>query len=111
VIHACTLRGRSRHSGTLAPAGGSELLDLLSELVASDDPGIGHVFLEDMDDESSPERSTDEFEFVNGVRVHLPVAHHIARTMLRNDFKRGGLAHLALAKERRGIGGPEGGKV
>jgi hypothetical protein len=56
--------------------------------------GIAHVFLEDMKDERSAERSTDEHEFVSEVYVHLPVAHHIARTMLSNDFKRGGLAEL-----------------
>jgi hypothetical protein len=59
--------------------------------------GIGHVFLEDMNDEDSEERSTDEFEFINDVYTYLPVAHHMARTMLKNDFSRGGLAHLALA--------------
>lgn len=61
--------------------------------------GIGHVFLEDMGDEFSDERSTDEFEFVNDVYVYLPTAHHIARTMLENDFGRGGLAGLASRLE------------
>ncbi len=58
--------------------------------------GIGHVFLEDMDDETSAERSTDEFEFINDVHIHLPVAHYMAKTMLKNDFKRGGLAYRAV---------------
>lgn len=57
--------------------------------------GIGHVFLEDMDDEASPERSTDEYEFLNEVYIYLPVAHHIARTMLENDFGLRGSGRLA----------------
>lgn len=50
-----------------------------------------------MNDEDSEERSTDEFEFVDDVYNHLPVAHHMAGSMLKNYFNRGGLAHLALA--------------
>jgi len=61
--------------------------------------GIGHVFLEDMDDEDSGERSTDEFEFVNDAYLYLPVAHHLARTMIEHDFGRGGLAMLASRLE------------
>ncbi len=57
--------------------------------------GIGHVFLEDMEDESSAERSTDEYDFVSRVYVYLPVAHHIAKTMLKNDFGQGGAALIA----------------
>lgn len=64
--------------------------------------GIGHVFLEDMGDEFSDERSTDEFEFVNDVYVYLPAAHHIARTMLENDFGHGGLAVL-VSRLGRGL--------
>lgn len=63
--------------------------------------GIGHVFLEDEKDEDSEERSTDEFEFVDRTYAYLPVAHHIARTMLKNDFGRGGLATLASSLEAR----------
>lgn len=62
--------------------------------------GIGHVFLEEMSDESSSERSTDEHEFVTAVYELLPVAHHMARTMLKNDFGPGGLAQRATALER-----------
>ena len=63
--------------------------------------GIGHVFLEDMGDEDSPERSTDEYEFVDEVYVLLPVAHHMARTMLKNDFGHNGLAQVAARLSRR----------
>jgi hypothetical protein len=61
--------------------------------------GIGHVFLEDSGDESSAERSGDEHEFVDEVYALLPAAHHVARTMLKNDFGQGGLAQRALALE------------
>lgn len=61
--------------------------------------GIGHVFLEDFEDSSSMERSTDEHEFINEVYSLLPAAHHIARAMLKNDFASGGLAQCALAIE------------
>ena len=61
--------------------------------------GIGHVFLEDMDDESSLERSTDEDGFLNEVYTYLPVAHHIARTMLENDFGPRGAGRLAADLE------------
>jgi hypothetical protein len=64
--------------------------------------GIGHVFLEDMDDESSTERSTDEYDFINDVRAYLPVAHHIARTMLRNDFGPQGAGRIAANLEANG---------
>lgn len=57
--------------------------------------GIGHVFLEDMDDEFSEERSTDEYDFVNKVYTYLPVAHDIARRMIEVDFSPHGLATLA----------------
>ncbi len=67
--------------------------------------GIGHIFLQDMDDEDSAERPTDEYEFVSEVYVLLPVAHHVARTMLHNDFGQGGLARIAV-----GLGRPEGGR-
>jgi hypothetical protein len=60
---------------------------------------IGHVFLEDVTDESSAERSSDEHEFVAEVYNLLPVAHHMARTMLKNDFERGGLARRAFELE------------
>ena len=63
--------------------------------------GIGHVFLEDMGDEDSPERSTDEYEFVDEVYVLLPVAHHMARAMLKNDFGQNGLAQVAAKLPRR----------
>ena len=58
--------------------------------------GIGHIFLEDMTDETSPERSTDEYEFVSEVYVYLSVAHRIARTMLAIAFGANGMARLAL---------------
>ena len=58
--------------------------------------GIGHVFLEDMGEETSAERSTDEHEFVDEVYELLPAAHHMARTMLKNDFALGGLAQRAF---------------
>jgi hypothetical protein len=58
--------------------------------------GIGHVFLEDMGDEGSAERSTDEHEFVDEVYELLPAAHHMARTMILNDFGQGGLARRAF---------------
>jgi hypothetical protein len=61
--------------------------------------GIGHVFLKDMGDESSAERSTDEHDFVAKVYELLPVAYHVARKMLKNNFGRGGLAQRALALE------------
>lgn len=63
--------------------------------------GIGHIFLQDMGDEDSPERSTDEYEFVNDVYTLLPVAHHAARMMLKKDFGREGLARIAA-----GLGQP-----
>ena len=69
--------------------------------------GIGHVFLEDMDDEASAERSTDEFQFVRRVYAYLPVAHHIARTMLGNDFAPEGLVRLAVGLEQRQKDHPE----
>jgi hypothetical protein len=61
--------------------------------------GIGHVFLEDMGDENSIERSTDEHEFVYEVYELLPAAHHMARTMVENDFGQGGLARRAFGLE------------
>ena len=65
--------------------------------------GIGHVFLEDMGDEGSAERSTDEHEFVDEVYELLPVAHHMARTMIQNDFGQEGLARRAF-----GLTSPQG---
>jgi hypothetical protein len=50
-----------------------------------------------VNDEDSEERSTDEFELVDDVYVHLPVAHHLVKTLLKNYFNRGGLVHVALA--------------
>lgn len=64
--------------------------------------GIGHVFLEDMKGESSAERSTDEYDFINDIRVYLPAAHHIARTMLQNDFGPQGLGRIAAHLEANG---------
>lgn len=61
--------------------------------------GIGHVFLEDEGDQDSPERSTDEYKFINDVYVYLPVAHHIARTMMEHDFGPRGLGRLAANLE------------
>ncbi len=65
--------------------------------------GIGHVFLEDMGDEGSAERSTDEHEFVDEVYELLPVAHHMARTMIQNAFGQEGLARRAF-----GLTSPQG---
>lgn len=65
--------------------------------------GIGHVFLEDMGDEGSAERSTDEHEFVDEVYELLPVAHHMARTMIQTDFGQEGLARRAF-----GLAPPQG---
>jgi hypothetical protein len=62
---------------------------------------IGHVFLEDEDDQDSAERSTDEFDFVSNAYTHLPVAHHIARAMLENDFGPAGLARFASELQAR----------
>jgi hypothetical protein len=64
--------------------------------------GVGHIFLEDMDDESSAERSTDEYDFVSEVYSHLPVAHHIARAMLMNDFGPGGLVQVVFSLKGNG---------
>ena len=61
---------------------------------------IGHVLLEDMNDEYSAERPTDEFDFVSDVYLYLPVAHHIARTMIENDFGVRGMAQLILRLDR-----------
>ncbi len=61
--------------------------------------GIAHVFLEDEGDESSAERSSDEYEFVAEVYHLLPVAHHMARTMIKNDFGQVGLAQRAFKLE------------
>ena len=46
-----------------------------------------------MNYEDSEERSTGEFEFVDDVYAHLPVAHHMARTEVRCSVLRvvGGL--------------------
>jgi hypothetical protein len=55
-----------------------------------------------MDDEFSAERSTDEYTFVSKVNTFLPAAHHIARTMLGNDFGPGGLAQLAFSLQTNG---------
>ncbi len=63
--------------------------------------GIGHIFLEDMSDEDSLERSTDEYEFLHDVYKLLPVAHHVARTMLKNDFGQSGLAQVAARLAQR----------
>ena len=64
--------------------------------------GVGHMFLEDMDDESSAERSTDEYDFVSEVYSYLPVAHHIARAMLMNDFGPGGLVQVVFSLKGNG---------
>lgn len=61
--------------------------------------GVAHVFLEDAADPFSAEQSTDEITFVNDVYSYVPVAHHMARTMLRNDFADAGLAMTALQLE------------
>ncbi len=61
--------------------------------------GIGHMFLEDMKDESSTERSTDEYDFVSEVYSYLPVAHHVSRTMIENDFGPGGLVQVVYDLE------------
>jgi len=66
--------------------------------------GIGHIFLEDMGDEDSAERSTDEYEFMSEVYVLLPVAHQVARTMLSNDFGQGGLARIAAGLGQKEVG-------
>jgi hypothetical protein len=55
-----------------------------------------------MDDESSAERSTDEYDFVSEVYSYLPVAHHIARAMLMNDFGPGGLVQVVFSLEGNG---------
>ena len=64
--------------------------------------GVGHMFLEDMDDESSAERSTDEYDFVSEVYSYLPVAHHVARAMLMNDFGPGGLVQVVFSLKGNG---------
>jgi SEC-C motif len=58
--------------------------------------GVAHVFLEDASDRASAERSTDDLAFANEVYSYVPVAHHMARTMLKNDFADTGLAIRAL---------------
>jgi hypothetical protein len=57
--------------------------------------GVAHVFLEDASDRSSAERSTDDLAFANDVYSYVPVVHHMARTMLKNDFGVSGMATLA----------------
>lgn len=64
--------------------------------------GIGHVFLEDEEDQDSEERSTDELGFVTEAYHYLPVAHLIARAMLEKDFGPGGLARIASELQARG---------
>jgi hypothetical protein len=54
------------------------------------------VFLENAGDRSSAEQSTDDLSFVNEVYSYVPAAHHMARTMLKNDFADTGLAVRAL---------------
>lgn len=58
--------------------------------------GIAHLFLEDAGDKASAERSTDELGFAEEVYEYVPAAHHVARTMLKNDFADSGLAVRAL---------------
>ena len=48
-----------------------------------------------MHDEYSAEGSMDEVKFVSEVYRYLPIANRIARTMLENDFKVGGVIVLA----------------
>ena len=55
-----------------------------------------HVFVEESGDKRSAERSTDELGFVNEVYEYVPATHHMARTMLNNDFAATDLAVLAL---------------
>ncbi len=57
--------------------------------------GIAHVFLEDGKDQRSADRSTDEYGFTDEVYAYLPAAHHMARTMLENDFGNVGFATQA----------------
>jgi len=57
--------------------------------------GIAHVFLEDEKDPRSADRSTDEYGFTDEAYAYLPVAHHMARTMMENDFGSLGLATQA----------------
>jgi hypothetical protein len=54
-----------------------------------------------MHNEYSAEGSMDEVEFVSNVYAYLPVAHRIARTMLENNFKAGGMAVLASKLEQQ----------
>jgi hypothetical protein len=48
-----------------------------------------------MHDEYSAEGSMDEVKFVSEGYRYLTVAHHIAKTMLENDLRAGGVAVLA----------------
>jgi SEC-C motif len=66
--------------------------------------GVAHVFLEDAADHSSAERSTDDIRFVDDVYAYVPVAHHMALTMLKNDFSDAGLAMTALRLEHEAGG-------
>jgi hypothetical protein len=51
--------------------------------------------LEDEKDQRSADRSTDEYGFTDEAYAYLPVAHHMARTMMENDFGSLGLATQA----------------
>lgn len=57
--------------------------------------GIAHVFLEDKKDPRSAELSTDEYGFTEEVYSYLPAVHHMARTMMENDFGNVGFATQA----------------
>ena len=64
--------------------------------------GIAHVFLEDGKDPRSADRSTDEYAFTEKVYSYLPVAHHMARTMMENDFGDAGFATQAARLKEAG---------
>ncbi len=75
---------------------GEKFTRVYDERLRSLRDGVAHVFLEDTGDKRSSERSTDDLSFVNRVYSYVPAAHHMARTMLKNDFADTGLAALAF---------------